>query len=484
MSSQEQPDTLAPESVVGKRYKIIRLLGKGGMGAVYEAENTWLKHRVALKVMSGAIANAQGGQYVRRFMQEAQTAAALQHPNIVRVLDMGQDEETSALFIVQELLSGHDLAWRLKQAGGKVAVREAIELIAPVMDALVVAHERGVVHRDLKPDNIFLSETPRGVVPTLIDFGIAKVRTDGEVLQRTHTGMLMGTPYYMSPEQARGDTSLDARSDVWSLGVVLYQALSGALPHRAANAGALIAKIIYQPPTPFATSAPDLPTALADLVMRAVEPDLEKRFPSMRAFLEALRDFASSAGVELSVPPVTTTAPATSHAAKNEAPAFAKTMAVKDHETLEPVSSAPPPPRNRRNATIAVAAALTLTGVLVTASMRSKGPHGDAPQLPASTAPATNAHTAVAPPVVQAPAPTEQAPVPSVQAPPVVAPALTAPVAVARPATHDAGVAMSAHAPLQPRPARAATHDAGAAPPATTPTTPQTTARPALPSVE
>ncbi len=93
------------------------------MGAVYEAENTWLKHRVALKVMSGAIANAQGGQYVRRFMQEAQTAAALQHPNIVRVLDMGQDEETSALFIVQELLSGHDLGWRLKQAGGKVAVR-------------------------------------------------------------------------------------------------------------------------------------------------------------------------------------------------------------------------------------------------------------------------------------------------------------------------------------------------------------------------
>ena len=483
MSSTDQPDTLTPDTVFGKRYKIVRLLGKGGMGAVYEAENTWLKHRVAIKVMSGAVASADDGQYVRRFMQEAQTAAALQHPNIVRVLDMGQDEETNALFIVQEMLTGHDLSKRLKNAGGRLPVNEAIELVTPVMDALVMAHSKGVVHRDLKPDNIFLAETPRGVVPTLIDFGIAKVRTDGEVLQRTHTGMLMGTPYYMSPEQARGDTSLDARSDVWSLGVVLYQVLTGALPHRAANAGALIAKIIYQPPTPFATAAPDLPCALGDIVMRAVEPDLEKRFPSMRAFLDALREFASSAGVHLAATPTVEPALEGPRPAI-EATMIAKTVAAPENQTLEPVSSPPRPPQNRRTGVIAIVAALTVTGVLFAVSMRSRESHSEAASQPPPSAPAASAHTTVAPQPVAPPVTAPPTPVPTVQAPAVVAPSPATPIVVARPAARNAGVEMSAHATPHPRLAHPAARDAGVAH-ATTETPPApTSARPALPSVE
>ncbi|MBK6534290.1 MAG: protein kinase [Deltaproteobacteria bacterium] len=209
---------------------------------------------------------------------------------------MGQDEATSEIFLVQELLNGHDLGEHL-DAAGRMPVFQALDVIMPVMDALVVAHARGVVHRDLKPDNIFLAETPRGVVPTLIDFGIAKVLADEDALQRTGTGMLLGTPYYMSPEQARGETSLDGRSDVWSIGVVLYELISGARPYRAANANALIAKIIYEQPMPLDVAAPELPRELVDVVMGAVQPDLTKRYPTMQAFLDAVRPLAGEARV-------------------------------------------------------------------------------------------------------------------------------------------------------------------------------------------
>ena len=262
------------------------MLGRGGMGAVYEAENTWTQRRVALKVMRASVADDE--VFVRRFMQEARTASQLQHPNIVDVLDMGQDATTGEIFIVQEFLSGRDLG-RLLAERGTLSVREAFDVMVPVMEALVAAHARGIVHRDLKPENIFLAETAKGVVPTLIDFGIAKVVVDDASLQQTGTGVLLGTPDYMSPEQARGESALDGRSDVWALGVVLYELLSGKKPYTAANANALIAKIIYEAPTPLDVVAPQLSPAVVDLVMRAVRPALAERHATMQAFLDALR---------------------------------------------------------------------------------------------------------------------------------------------------------------------------------------------------
>ena len=208
---------------------------------------------------------------------------------------MGQDEASGELFLVQALLSGHDLAHHLESAGRLTPAR-ALHLIAPVMEALVVAHAHGVVHRDLKPDNIFLAEDARGLTPTLIDFGIAKVvGEDGGSLQETSAGALMGTPNYMSPEHARGETNLDARADVWSLGVVLYEMLSGALPYTAPNVNVLIGKILYEEPRSLVDAAPDLPRALADVVMGALVRDRHGRYPTMQAFLDAVRGSVTDA---------------------------------------------------------------------------------------------------------------------------------------------------------------------------------------------
>ncbi len=283
-TKQGEPASAASEVVIGGRYRVIRLLGKGGMGSVYEAENTWTKRRVALKVMRPEVADR--AEYVRRFMQEAQAATQLAHPNIVDVLDMGEDRELGSLYIVQGFLTGRDLRAHLRVVR-RMPVRESLDLVVPIMEALVMAHGRGIVHRDLKPDNIFLAETPRGVVPTLIDFGIVKV-TGEDGGSNTSTGTLMGTPYYMAPEQARGDTALDARADVWSLGVVLYEMLSGARPATAANSNALIGKIIYEDPRPLSDAAPDLPPDVTAAVMGALQRDVRERYPSMQAFLDAL----------------------------------------------------------------------------------------------------------------------------------------------------------------------------------------------------
>lgn len=274
-------------ATLGGRYRVVRQLGHGGMGAVFEAENIWTKRRVAVKVMRPEI--AAHAQYAQRFLQEAQAATQLAHPNIVDVLDMGKDEELGSLYIVQEFLTGSDLRKHL-EAAGRVPVREALELILPVMEALVTAHTRGVIHRDIKPDNLFLTETPRGVVPKLIDFGIAKVVGEGgDSLQQTRTGVLMGSPHYMSPEQGRGDPGLDARTDVWSLGVVLYYALTQRLPYEAPTLNLVLASIITAEPVRVNTYNPSLPVDVVALVHGALVRDRAHRYPSMDAFWQAAR---------------------------------------------------------------------------------------------------------------------------------------------------------------------------------------------------
>ena len=342
------------DHILGGRYRVIRQLGKGGMGTVYEAENTWIKRRVALKVLDRAVAADEA--FVRRFMQEAETAAQLRHPNVVDVLDLGQDARTGAVFIVYELLVGRDLRKRLR-AEGPLPAAEALAVIAPVMEALVLAHARGVVHRDLKPDNIFLAETPGGVVSKLIDFGVARVTSDeGVSLQNTHAGAAIGTPYYMSPEHWRAEEAVDARADVWSLGVVLYEVLAGERPFRGRSSGALIAKILYEAPTALAELAPDAPPALADAVMRALQKDREARHPTMQAFLDAVR--AASTGAQATSAKATSavrcepSAPAPSGASATFAPM----------ETPPAVTPAPvrrPPPARRRVVPRAASAVVT-----------------------------------------------------------------------------------------------------------------------------
>ncbi len=278
--------------IIGGKYRVLRLVGAGGMGAVYEAENAWIKRRVAIKVLRPEL--LRSNEAVQRFTQEAQAATSIEHPNIVYVLDMGQEPSDGSLYIVQEYLTGIDLRRRLEH-DKRLSVQEVLSTLVPIMSALMAAHDRGIVHRDIKPENIFLSRGTGGeIVPKLIDFGVSKIMDAAGALAKTQTGTALGTPYYMSPEQGRGDSTIDARTDVWSVGAVLFELLAGAPPFDAANYNLLVLKILTERPPRIETMAPGIPADLAAIVHGALEPDRDRRFASMRDFRDALQNFAAS----------------------------------------------------------------------------------------------------------------------------------------------------------------------------------------------
>jgi serine/threonine protein kinase len=279
-------DALKPGAVVGGKFVLIREIGRGSTGVVFEVSHEALGHRVAIKALHHHI--AQNPNIMWRFKREAQLTASLKHPNIISVFDVGQQQD-SVYFIVQELLDGTNLRHLLQQRR-LLPPAEALDYLVPIMGALVAAHHKGIVHRDVKPENIFLARTAEGViVPKLIDFGLAKMESEkGEF--ETQLGVVMGTPSYMSPEQAKG-LKADARTDVWSLGVTLFEALSGERPFQSDRAFTALERIRTGPPRQLATVAPHLPAELADIVHRALEPDLARRYPSMLDLLAATLGF-------------------------------------------------------------------------------------------------------------------------------------------------------------------------------------------------
>lgn len=211
-----------PEGAVIGRYRVVRQIGKGGMGAVYEAVHCVTGRGVALKILLREFADSEVA--VGRFMREARAASTIDHPHAIQVTDVFQDEGHLPV-IVMELLAGENLAERIHRVG-KLTVEEVAATMVPVLGALAAAHAKGIVHRDLKPDNIFLSEREGTTQPKVLDFGIAKVLKDatGESAHLTGTGSLLGTPHYMSPEQVSGKQDLDHRSDIWSIGIILFEA--------------------------------------------------------------------------------------------------------------------------------------------------------------------------------------------------------------------------------------------------------------------
>ena len=272
--------------VLAEKYQLQRVLGVGGMGAVFEAKNTWTDRRVAIKVMLAT--RDANPEVVARFLREAKAAARIAHPNIVDVLDVGRDDASATTFIVQEFLDGEDLSHVLLRES-RLAPRRAFDALAPVMSALISAHEQSIVHRDLKPENIFLSRTAHGLVPKLIDFGIAKMSTaDDKGMALTRTGAAMGTPYYMSPEQARGEKSIDAQTDVWAIGVVWFEALAGRCPFEGESYNQLLSQILTEEAPPLRSVAPDVPPRLAATIDRALVRGRAQRFSTMRDFLSAL----------------------------------------------------------------------------------------------------------------------------------------------------------------------------------------------------
>jgi serine/threonine-protein kinase len=270
------------ERVLSANYELDREIGRGGMGIVYKAKDRRLKRPVAVKLLPPELAFR--GEIRSRFLKEAETAAQLSHPNIVPIYSV--DERDGLVYFVMAFVDGENLAARL-HSEGRLNATESRRILKEVAEALAYAHERGVVHRDIKPDNILLCADDDGRV-MVTDFGIARAVSEGSDSRLTATGMAIGTPAYMSPEQSMGERDIDGRSDLYALGVVGYQMLAGELPFNAPSTPALLVKQISERPTPIDVHRPDAPPDLARAVMMLLEKDPANRFPSADALVTAL----------------------------------------------------------------------------------------------------------------------------------------------------------------------------------------------------
>ena len=267
--------------VLSGSYVIEGEIGRGGMGVVYSARDLHLKRRVAIKLLPPELAFRQ--EIKKRFIREAQTAARLSHPHIVPIHTVG--ETGDLVYFVMGFVDGESLAQRLRRRG-RLPVEEARRIIKETADALGLAHATNIIHRDIKPDNILLEGTRRRVMVT--DFGIAKALSEGGAGTLTGTGVALGTPTYMSPEQAAGESDVDARSDIYALGVVAFEMLCGKPPFRAPTVPGLLMKQITEPPPDMMRIRSEIPEELAATVMRCLEKDPENRWPTADALRRAL----------------------------------------------------------------------------------------------------------------------------------------------------------------------------------------------------
>jgi len=283
---------LTPEerlgALVGEKYRLESILGRGGMGVVYAAKHEWTNRPVALKLLLTGLGSDPDS--ASRFLEEARAAARLDHPNVVDVLDMGKDPDGS-VYMVLERLEGETFH-KLMMREMPMNPQACLEVVLPVMDALGEAHAAGIIHRDIKPSNIFLANTRDGRVPKLLDFGIAKVHG---AAHKTTTG-IFGTPQYMSPEQARESHSVGPASDVWAMGVVIYYCLSGRLPFEGQSSGEVISRILTERPDTLDSVAFSVPAALGHVVDVALREEPEDRHIDMGTFAEQLRAAASATG--------------------------------------------------------------------------------------------------------------------------------------------------------------------------------------------
>jgi serine/threonine-protein kinase len=378
------------------RYTIVRLLGRGGMGAVYEARHARLGRRVAIKFLLPEM--AARAELLRRFENEAVAAGGLEHPNLVAVIDLGRAGDGSP-YLVMEYLPGEDCA-RLVRRAGPLPVARAVNVVLQACRGVAVAHDAGIVHRDLKPENLFVTDVGDGTDQIkVLDFGIAKLRpVDGQAA--TRTGSTFGTTCYMSPEQARGASEVDARTDVWSLGVVLYELLAGRKPFDGEQPLNVVHQILTTPAPPLDEARPGLPRALLAAVDKALQKDAGQRFPSIRAFMNALAPLA-------------------------ERPAPAS------FNTNTPASTQPSPETTGRPAarprSARVGTAIALVAGMSIATIAFVGLRGK-PAAPVAAAPAASPASAQAPaaPAAAAPAPVA-VPVPVPMPAPAVAAAPAAP---------------------------------------------------------
>lgn len=292
--SRAEADTeLADGGIAIGPYRLAQRIGEGGMGVVYRARDVRTSAAVAVKILKD-----KSPDLVRRFLREARIVASLEHPNIVAVHDV-LEREGEPPAIVMELLEGDSLANRLARSS-RLSTEEVAPIVIAIAQAIHAAHERGVIHRDLKPDNVFLAKTAVKV----LDFGIAKLTQADDAIASTNgtltrTGALLGTPHYMAPEVIFGEDDIDARADIWSLGVILYQALSGTRPFDGDNAGQVFKAIALDPYVPIATRVPLVPPSVASLIDRMLAHARAERVSDLT---EVVRVFEPFTGDEPLVP--------------------------------------------------------------------------------------------------------------------------------------------------------------------------------------
>lgn len=279
--------------LLGGKYRIVRRIGVGGMGSVYEAKHAGLGTPVAIKVLLPQLAKVP--TVADRFRREAQVSATLKSPHVIQVTDVDQLPDGRP-YLVMELLVGESLEDLLEKSK-TLSREEAVDLGLQILLGLECAHALGVVHRDLKPGNVFLDTRGEGRVAKLLDFGVAKVKATPEFQALTRPGMVMGTPEYMAPEQAFSADQADARSDIYSVGVMLYEMLSGALPAEGSLPIAVAHLVMTNQVRPLSELCPGLPQGLVNLVHRAMQPDRSARFESALEMRRALSGFAGELSV-------------------------------------------------------------------------------------------------------------------------------------------------------------------------------------------
>jgi serine/threonine-protein kinase len=402
-------DWVAPGAVLAGKYELGRKLGQGGMGAVWHAEHVQLRSPVAIKLIDEQI--ARNPEALARFMREAQSAAALRSPHVVQILDYGADRGVP--YIAMELLEGESLADRLERVG-RLPPAEVAQIMTEVARAMSKAHELSIVHRDLKPDNIFLVKNDEIEVTKVLDFGIAKATPGIGVASssETRTGAILGTPHYMSPEQAEGTKLVDHRTDLWALGVIAFECLVGKRPFDSDALGSLLLAICTRPiPVPSAMGL-NLPGFDAWFA-KACARELDERFQSARELANELRRVVGGT-------------PALEHTLTDEsrgAAAFAKTAAMQTpFVTIPPtagVPSAPALPKPRSRATAYALGGLLSLALLVGVTLALRKPAGDSlPDAPKTASPPTV--TAAPATAAQLPAPAEAQPTPGAPAASVV----------------------------------------------------------------
>jgi serine/threonine-protein kinase len=382
---------LRPGTVLLGKYEIVGLLGRGGFGLVYEAIHTGLRSRVALKLLNPDA--RQNPKTVARFRQEAWTSAQIASPHVVRVTDIDVLEDGTP-FLVMEHLVGQDLEKEMR-ARRRLPPREAVDYVLQAASGVREAHVRGVIHRDLKTSNLFLVDDPAGRKVKVLDFGLSKMAEMG----MTTTHALLGTPHYSSPEQMRSSKDVDARSDIWSLGVILYQLLSGRRPFDGSNPGELIKAIAVAEAPDLARVAPDVPAGLCQAVMKTLRKDPARRFQSTDELAAALAPYGPP-GAYLSSPP-------------SRRPSMPEPVLGPSSTFLESTKDTPPEQRKSRLRTgIALLAVMVLVTIAIGAMIGGRLLMPDPPSAAAPPQPEPQ-------PVKAAPTPVnaQLAPLPSATTP-------------------------------------------------------------------